>query len=113
MDCKICYEKFDSDNLKPIICIPCGHSFCNKCVVQLKDCPICRAFITDKKPNFSLLEILEEKLKKPKSNKEALELKNAGISLNEEKRYYDALMKFEEALDVCENEYPEKYSLLW
>ena len=47
------------------------------------------------------------------SNQEALKLKNEGIKLTEEKIYFDAISKFEEALRVCEEDYPEKYSLLW
>ena len=48
-----------------------------------------------------------------KSNQEALKLKNEGMKLTEEKIYCDAIDKFEEALRVCEEDYPEKYSLLW
>ena len=125
MECKICYEKFDTEIHKPIVCMPCGHSFCYNCVIQLKDCSICRRPIKDKSPNFSLLEVLEEQSgprraqsakpvsEKPKSNTEALRLKNEGMKLSEEKRFYDAVKKFEEALKVCTYDYNEKYSLLW
>jgi hypothetical protein len=125
MECKICFEKYDTEDLKPIVCMPCGHSFCSICVVQLKDCSICRRSIKDKSPNYSLLEVLEEhsgprrtqsakpKSAKPKSNPEALRLKNEGMKLSEEKRFYDAVKKFEEALEVCTYDYNEKYSLLW
>jgi hypothetical protein len=60
MECKICYEKFDNVIHKPIVCVPCGHSFCSKCVIQLKACSICRRHIKEKSTNFSLLEILEQ-----------------------------------------------------
>ena len=60
MECKICYEKFDTEIHKPIVCMPCGHSFCSNCVIQLKNCSICRRQIKEKSTNFSLLDILEQ-----------------------------------------------------
>ena len=60
MECKIVYEKFDTIIHKPIECMTCGHSFCSKCVIQLKDCSICRRQIKEKSTNFSLMEILEQ-----------------------------------------------------
>ena len=60
MECKICYEKFDTEIHKPIVCMPCGHSFCFNCVIQLKYCSICRRPIKEKSANFSLLDVLEQ-----------------------------------------------------
>ncbi len=60
MECKICYEKFDTEIHKPMVCMPCGHSFCSNCVIQLKNCSICRRPIKEKSANFSLLDVLEQ-----------------------------------------------------
>ncbi len=60
MECKICYEKFDTEIHKPIVCMPCGHSFCSNCVIQLKNCSICRRPIKEKSANFSLMDVLEQ-----------------------------------------------------
>ena len=60
MDCKICFEKFDTRSTMPIVCIPCGHCFCKRCVSHLTKCSICRTYIKDKKPNYGLLDVLDE-----------------------------------------------------
>ena len=120
MDCKICFEKFDTTRFKPIICMPCAHTFCSSCAAHIKECSICRAPINAKKTNFNMLEILEESTpsspithNKPKSNQEALKLKNDGIELSSQKKYFEALQKFNQSLEICLDNYPEKFSLLW
>ena len=60
MDCKICYEKFDKIRFKPVICIPCAHTFCASCGTHINECSICRTKIFEKKPNFNLQEIIED-----------------------------------------------------
>ena len=40
-ECNICLSKYDD---KKYICAVknCGHTFCNKCLIEMKECPICR-----------------------------------------------------------------------
>jgi len=38
--CPICYDKDLS-----ICCIPCGHTYCYKCIINTKNCHICRTEI--------------------------------------------------------------------
>ena len=40
-ECKICMEK-----LNRVMCIPCGHCFCEDCSKNLQECPLCRAKIS-------------------------------------------------------------------
>ncbi len=40
-------------------------------------------------------------------------LKDHGISLNKQKKYHDAVDKYNEALSKCSNSYKNKYSLFW
>jgi hypothetical protein len=40
-NCPICYEnKINS------CCIPCGHTYCNKCIKNTDNCYICRRYIS-------------------------------------------------------------------
>ena len=67
MYCNICYEKFDLNSHKPVIIMMCAHTFCSKCLHKLtKDselCPVCKGEIISMKPNYSIIEFLEEKQK--------------------------------------------------
>lgn len=46
--CSVCFEKSDY----PFVLIPCGHSVGERCGVTLSTCPLCRAIITGKIPNY-------------------------------------------------------------
>lgn len=59
MNCKICFENYDKINHKPIILLPCAHSFCSFCASQLQNCSTCRQFIAGRKPNYDLIENLD------------------------------------------------------
>lgn len=41
--CKICFYR-ECD----VCCYPCGHLFCNRCVIKCHSCPICRKDIQDR-----------------------------------------------------------------
>ena len=60
MNCKICFENYDNINHKPMILFPCAHSFCSTCVVKLEACLSCQINIVDRKPNYDLLENLDQ-----------------------------------------------------
>ncbi|KAJ5076322.1 e3 ubiquitin-protein ligase siah2 [Anaeramoeba ignava] len=59
--CSICFERFDSKR-KPIIICSNGHSICEKCVENVKNCPFCRLRLDKSKfiTNISLLQLSEE-----------------------------------------------------
>ena len=65
MSCTICFEKYNTRNNKPIILMMCGHTFCSNCVEIMKTtnlqnkCPTCKETIVRERPNYSLLDILE------------------------------------------------------
>ncbi len=58
MDCKICFEKYDKFEHKPMV-INCAHTFCLRCLYDLKNkafiCPTCRNEIKSEKPNVNKL----------------------------------------------------------
>ncbi len=65
MDCRICFDKYNKSNRKPITLLPCCHTFCMNCLSNLKksseylSCPKCRKFIGLFKSNHGILEILK------------------------------------------------------
>ena len=91
MNCKLCIKLYDLSNelLYPQIVLPCCHTFCvevnrnlftmnkflnvnklfSKCLDQLKenDCPDCSQMIVDRKANFGLLDLLDQKCSKNQS----------------------------------------------
>ena len=66
MSCAICFERFNTRNNKPIILMMCGHTFCSSCIQEVKKtplqgkCPTCKETIVRERPNYSLLDILED-----------------------------------------------------
>jgi hypothetical protein len=67
MDCRICFDKYNKFNRKPIVLLPCCHTFCMSCLINLKktsdslSCPKCRKHIGLFKPNYGILEIIDDK----------------------------------------------------
>ena len=61
MNCNICFEKYNKSETVPTTCIPCGHTFCKKCIDELKkqeiylNCPSCRQRVTAEKPCFAII----------------------------------------------------------
>jgi hypothetical protein len=76
--CKICFEEYDHFIHKPYIILPCAHSACIKCLETLmkttKICPIDRGQIQNKKPNWELIDILDNAVPEPISS-----LKNENV----------------------------------
>lgn len=65
MSCHICFERYDLKDHKPITVMLCGHTFCCMCMNELKKghdykCPLCKSEIVNEKPNYSIIELLEE-----------------------------------------------------
>lgn len=68
MDCELCLEEFNHQEHLPKVLSQCGHTFCEKCMLQLWDCsviscPLCRqkARVSNAKDlpqtNFALLRV--------------------------------------------------------
>ena len=62
MKCDICFECFNTNFRKPMTVMQFGHTFCLKCLDNLKNyeykCPKDREPITNQKPNYALLDLL-------------------------------------------------------
>lgn len=62
--CPICYGMYS--NVNWVSTIPCGHSFCKRCVTRMRDggritCGICRRFFRDEiRKNYQFMDLLEE-----------------------------------------------------
>jgi hypothetical protein len=83
MECKICFELFDSDSFSPKILIKCGHSFCKICTEKFLNksfnitCTICRETSRNIKGkdiplNYGLIQLIEQ-IKDNKITKNILE----------------------------------------
>lgn len=58
MNCKICSKQYSELEYRPYTLIPCGHTFCTKCLEKLKICPECDETIAGKLLNHAILEII-------------------------------------------------------
>ncbi|CAI2370854.1 unnamed protein product [Moneuplotes crassus] len=68
MECELCYEEFDADIRVAKSIHPCGHSFCDSCIMRIwKDrivrCPICRTMqpthVKMPKTNYALMKLIQ------------------------------------------------------
>ncbi|KAJ5080002.1 serine/threonine-protein kinase nek11 [Anaeramoeba ignava] len=59
--CPICFEEYSQER-KPMIACAAGHTICELCLKNMKECPFCRSSLTKFKPiqNRILLEIIEQ-----------------------------------------------------
>ena len=61
-DAPICFNNYDSDERKPITIMQCGHTYCLICLNHLRiydyKCPKDREQITNQKPNYALLDLI-------------------------------------------------------
>jgi len=92
MDCRICFDKYNKFNRKPITLLPCCHTFCMNCLINLKKssenliCPKCRKFIGLFKPNYAILEILAAKNIDPKLMHQIS--RNESVSMDAVEKFY-------------------------
>ena len=77
MKCNICFEDYNIINRKPMIVIPCAHTFCLNCLDELKKhdnkCPNDREIIINQKPNYALIDLLNSNSSTDEQNKRCLE----------------------------------------
>jgi hypothetical protein len=64
MNCEICFEVYDKQEHKPMTIIPCGHTYCLKCLEKIKDtpnykCKQCNEQISEHKPSYAIIKILD------------------------------------------------------
>jgi len=62
MNCEICQDQFDLAEKRPLVLMPCIHSYCSECINKLKEskCPNCRQPFYLTKPNWTLFKLLPE-----------------------------------------------------
>ena len=63
-ECCICYEIFNRDMNRPMMCIPCGHNVCEPCINywlqnHQSTCPECRQVVDNTVLNRELLNLIE------------------------------------------------------
>ncbi len=60
--CEICFDSFNNSDRLPITIMQCGHTYCLVCIDELTKydfrCPKDRELITNQKPNYALLDVL-------------------------------------------------------
>lgn len=89
MECELCFENFNETDHRPLVLIPCGHSYCSSCAAQLTNCPSDRKIISYKTDNWSILKLIPEselnkQIRKTKDNLSKLkELANEKSDENE------------------------------
>lgn len=68
-ECDICGEHYNTTNHEPKILLPCCHTVCSGCVVEMRGsffkCPFCQTHVTDTKKNFALSNLLEASFPAP------------------------------------------------
>jgi len=65
MNCSNCLNDYDFSKHKPFAILFCCHTFCLDCIKTLKNqtnkCQRCKQEITAFKPNYSLIELINER----------------------------------------------------
>ena len=95
MECSLCLEDFNTYDRVPKVLQQCGHTFCEKCIMQVKDstslsCPMCKIVATfqhqDSLPNtnFQMMKVMEE-TRKQRDTKGVLERYQSNPLLNEKR----------------------------
>ena len=89
--CDICFTKYNHDANKPIIIMPCCHTFCAQCLNRLdqEKCPNCNGWISLKSVNWGLLNLIpEKKLKNNDKQSKVSNLKKSFIYLKKIIHFY-------------------------
>jgi hypothetical protein len=58
--CEICFENFDEKQHVPYTLFPCGHTYCEHCVINFNTnkCPTCTTVIQFKTKNWALINLI-------------------------------------------------------
>lgn len=58
--CAVCFENYDNETRKPYSLVPCGHTFCARCVRELKGkCPNDGQMFAETIKNWEIIGALE------------------------------------------------------
>lgn len=106
--CDICFTEFNHHINRPLILIPCCHSFCESCLkIISKKCPTCNCEIKVKSVNWALLNIIPETGVSQKSENKANDSTSnwnkwfiKGNDLFSKKRYKEAVEAFDMAQSI-------------
>lgn len=105
MNCEICFNKYNLSKHKPITLMPCGHTFCLYCVENFNNekynCPTCREQISNQKPNYTVLNIINSSVTQEVNLKLKKSISQGFKDIDETQRKYnlDYLKKIEETKD--------------
>ena len=129
LTCDICFNNYDSDERKPITIMQCGHTYCLICLNHLRiydyKCPKDREQITNQKPNYALLDLINSdttrvqnqaiKDDKVSSDTSSISLGGngesyyiEGISFFDSSQFEIAIEKFDRAIE-CEYNLEKSY----
>ena len=64
--CEICLDTFDDQRICPRVCVSCGHSICDKCLIDIRyrqevlKCPFCKHTSKEIWPkNITIIHMIE------------------------------------------------------
>ena len=59
--CQICKKTYDTNRHVPYCLIPCGHTFCHKCVksIEINVCPTCEMPFNQFFPDYAMIDIVK------------------------------------------------------
>jgi len=69
--CVHCQVDYDLDQHKPRCFMPCGHTFCEKCIKNLmtkRKCSTCKHIISQHIPDYEMIDMIKEKQNVRKMN---------------------------------------------
>jgi hypothetical protein len=60
--CEICTNEYNNDQARPHLLVPCGHTFCESCILQIENrqCPNDRTNFSDHIVNWEIMNHLLE-----------------------------------------------------
>ena len=85
--CEVCFEHYNERKRVPISLFPCGHTYCESCVVSLNtnQCPACKSAIQFQTKNWALINLIP-RAQIPAVFGELQQLVTSGLELLRRKR---------------------------
>lgn len=60
-NCPLCSRNYDASSNKPESLIPCGHTYCSNCIVNLKrECKLCGISYNQIIPDYDMLDMIKQ-----------------------------------------------------
>lgn len=64
-NCPLCKNKYDATSYRPEALIPCGHTFCSKCVANFEQaCKMCASKYNQIIPDHEMIDLVQLATKK-------------------------------------------------